>query len=274
MAIVGSRMVLGGVAGSQGNYGITFSYVNEHRLGWDAASDYAWTTYALLGDTPGKIVTIQEITALAAAVYKEDAIYHCVTQAEFLGQNAPFRFELIKSGIAGPCSQLSVVRMLDGRQAYIATDGGVYVYDGVNPIDTGRHLRKAIQQDLDEYNLGPLLGHDGPLQQAPVAVLPDPGRAHKPGPHPAGRSAAAVACVACGIPIWVGHGGLVADCSTSLTGLSGASVRLRFGQVPDALGDFASGLYEISIARHDNTWYKQQWQDDGDLSPTPLSRLT
>lgn len=267
MAIVGQRMVLGGIAGSQGNYGITFSDVGDHRVGWNYwtnPSD-AWAEYAVLGDTPGKIVTIQEITALAAAIYKEDAIYHLVTQAEFLGQNAPFRYELIKSGIAGPCSQLSVVRMLDGRQAYIATDGGVYLYDGVNPVDTGRHIRKAIQKDLDEYNLGLSWGMMDPYNKLLWFFYPTQnGRTNRgivlqvdqPPPWPAWRVA---------FPFgWdMATGGRLFNFSDRSIGSFGD---VEIGAVPDALGDFASGLYEISLARHDNTWYKQSWADDGDYT--------
>jgi hypothetical protein len=260
MAIVGSRMVL-----AIGDYGLTFSAVNDHRKGWDASAGDLWTTYALLGDTPGKVVTIQEITALTAAIYKEDAIYHLITQAEFLGQNAPFRFELVKAGISGPCSQLSVVRMLDGRQAYLANDGGVYLYDGVNPMDAGRHIRKAIQRDLDEYSLGLSWGMVDPVNKVVWFFYPTQNgktnrgimlQVDQPPPWPAWRIT---------FPFgWdMAAGGRLFNFGDKSIGSFGTT---PFGVVPDALGEFASGFYTMSLARADNTWYTQRWDDDGDYT--------
>jgi hypothetical protein len=269
MAIVGRRMILGGVTNDSGDYGITFSHVNEHRLGWDASNDYAWTVYAMLGDTPGRIVTIREITALAAAVYKEDAIYHCVTQADFLGQNAPFRFELVKAGISGPSSQLSVVRIIDGRQAYLATDGGVYLYDGVQPLDAGRHIRTAIQKDIDEYTIGLSWGMMDPYNKLLWMFYPTQN----------GRTNRALVLQTDAEPPWpawrvafpsgwdMAAGGRLFNFADKTIGSFGD---IEIGSVHDALGAFASGLYEITLARADNTFYVQKWTDDGDYSDSKI----
>jgi hypothetical protein len=264
MAIVGSRMVLAGVDG----YGITFSEVEDHRRGWNTAAASpgdVWLTYALLGDTPGRIVSIQEITALQAAIYKEDAIYHLVTQAEFVGQNAPFRYELSKAGIAGPCSGLSIVRMLDGRQAYLANDGGVYLYDGVSPFDVGRHVRSAVQEDLDEYRLGLSWGMVDPYNKLLWFIYPTQNgktnrgiilQVDQPPPWPAWKV---------GFPVgWdMAAGGRLFNFSDRSIGSFGS---LKIGQVPDPIGSFSSGLYEMSIAKSDCTWYTQKWSDDGDYT--------
>jgi len=110
--------------------------------------------FVLLTDTPGKIISMNEISALQVAIYKEDAIYHAISQTEFLNVSAPFRFELSKAGISGPCSPNSVLRNFDGRQIYLARDGGVYMYDGVAPLDGGRNIRRLIQDDIDLNKLG------------------------------------------------------------------------------------------------------------------------
>lgn len=256
MAVVGNRIIFGD------DSNITFSHLNDHRQGWDIPSGYAWTTYALLGDTPGKIVTIMEITALAAAIHKEDAIYHAVVQAEFLGQNAPFRFELVKSGVSGPVSPNAVVRMLDGRQAYLSNDGGVYLYDGVSPNDVGRHVRNAIQNDLDEYTLGLSWGMMDPYNKLLWFFYPTQnGRTNRgimlqvdqPPPWPAWRVS---------FPFgWdMAAGGRIFNFADKSIGSFGD---VKFGEVPDKLGDFASGLYEMSVAKADNTWFVQKWSDDG-----------
>ena len=127
---------------------------NDPDRGW--AEDV--NQLVLLGDTPGEIVTMNEISALQVAIYKEDAIYHAVAQTEFLGVSAPFRYELSKAGVSGPCSPASVQRNFDGRHIYLARDGGVYMYDGVAPLDGGRNIRRMIQGEIDLNSLGKCWG--------------------------------------------------------------------------------------------------------------------
>lgn len=133
-------------------HAVNVSAFNDMDRGWDEEQ------FVLLSDTPGEIVSMNEINALQVAVYKEDAIYHAVAQTEFLGVSAPFRFELSKAGISGPCSPNAVLRNFDGRQIYLARDGGVYMYDGVAPIDGGRNIRRLIQSDIDLNALGKCWG--------------------------------------------------------------------------------------------------------------------
>jgi len=117
--------------------------------------DAGWNTEleVVLGDSPGKIIGAMEIDRLNVVLYKTDAIYHAVAQAEFYGVSSPFRFEAIDVGASGPCSPNSIVRMPDGSQVFLARDGGIYIYDGVRPKDAGPHVRAHIQPYLydDDY---------------------------------------------------------------------------------------------------------------------------
>lgn len=153
LCVAANRVMLLNDPGGNG-YEVSVGGFNDPDRGWGTL-DYQ---YVLLADTPGKIVCGNEISALQVAIYKEDAIYHAVAQTEFLGVSAPFRFEMSKAGIAGPCSPASVLRNFDGRQIYLARDGGVYMYDGVAPLDGGRNIRRLIQDQIDLNQLGKTWG--------------------------------------------------------------------------------------------------------------------
>lgn len=135
MAIANNRLVLGYGSGVWLSDPQDFDngYSVEHRL----------------TDTAGDIVAMRELNAITIAILKTDAIYHGISQAEFMGVSAPMRFELVKAGIVGPCSDASVVYMPDGRLCWLGRDGGVYIYDGAVPVDAGRHIRHAISPILD-----------------------------------------------------------------------------------------------------------------------------
>lgn len=116
--------------------------------------DAGYLTEYKLADTYGSLVSMQELNAITIAILKTDAIYHGISQVEFMGVSAPMRFELIKKGIVGPCSDASVVHLPDGRLCWLGRDGGVYVYDGTVPIDVGRHIRHLISPLLNTDRLG------------------------------------------------------------------------------------------------------------------------
>lgn len=140
MAIANNRIILGN------DLSIYISDPQDFDLGYDV--EYKLT------DTYGKLVAMRELNAITIAILKTDAIYHGISQAEFMGVSAPMRFELIKAGIVGPCSDASVVYLPDGRLCWLGRDGGVYVYDGAVPIDVGRHIRHAISPVIDMDRLG------------------------------------------------------------------------------------------------------------------------
>jgi hypothetical protein len=140
MALANNRLVLGK------GLSVYLSAPQDFDLGYE--------TEFKLADTYGNLVAMRELNAITIAILKTDAIYHGVSQVEFMGVSAPMRFELIKAGIVGPCSDASVVYLPDGRLCWLGRDGGVYIYDGAVPIDAGRHIRHAISPLLDTDRLG------------------------------------------------------------------------------------------------------------------------
>jgi len=115
----------------------------------DFLSGYGTVQQTLLGDTPGEIIAGMEINALRHVIYKTDAIYHGIAQAEFYGVATPFRYEAAATDVPGPVSPLALVGMPDGTQVYLAEDGGLYLFDGVRPIEIGRHIREHVQAMWD-----------------------------------------------------------------------------------------------------------------------------
>lgn len=140
MALANNRLILGK------DLSIYISDPQDFDLGYSV--EYK------LADTYGSLVAMRELNALTIAILKTDAIYHGISQVEFMGVSAPMRFELIKAGVVGPCSDASVVYLPDGRLCWLGRDGGVYVYDGAVPVDVGRHIRHAISPILDTDRLG------------------------------------------------------------------------------------------------------------------------
>jgi hypothetical protein len=207
---------------------------------------------------------MNEISALSVAMYKTDAIYHAIAQTEFLGVAAPFRFELAKAGISGPCSAASVLRNFDGRHIYLARDGGVYMYDSVAPIDAGRNVRRMIQDKLNYNELGRVWGMadvqrklvwffypaEGGLVNHGIVISTDQG-------YP--------------WPVWP----IKLPQKWNFT--TGSSVLLtdditigdigRLGDyTEETLASFSTGERTMLMGLKDNAWLKQKWFDDGDYS--------
>lgn len=146
MAVSANRVMLCGLAsgGTVSDQAVDVSAFNNPDDGWGTVQ------VSLLGDTPGGIVAAMEISSLQTAIYMTDAIYHSIAQVEFLGVAAPFRYELVASGIQGPCSPLSLAR-IEGTQVYMARDGGVYIHEGAGlPRDVGPHVRALVQPNFDD----------------------------------------------------------------------------------------------------------------------------
>jgi hypothetical protein len=137
-------------------YGVDCS--NTVSLPGGMEAGYNGLNIVLLGDTPGAIVAGAEISALQFVLYKEDAIYHGISQVEFGGVASPFRFEAIKTGIMGPVSPHSVVMLPDGTQLYFGRDLAIYAYDGQAPQDVGSHIRKMLAGAADPVSLDQVWG--------------------------------------------------------------------------------------------------------------------
>jgi hypothetical protein len=121
-------------------YNIKCSTIGDFDSGWGTELD------ANLYDTPGDIVCLKERGNLAHVVYKETSIWNGFAQEELV---APFRFEVAVASVPGPVSPLSVVAIEDGSHCYLAENGAVYRFDGVNSMSLGEHIQAAIWKAMD-----------------------------------------------------------------------------------------------------------------------------
>jgi len=121
------------------------SAFNNFDAGWGTVQQ------TLLGDTPGEIVCGLEINNINHIIFKTDAIYRGIAQAEFFGTATPFRYEVVASDVPGPVAPNAVCRLPDGTMTYLGGDGGLYVFDGVRPMEMGRHIRHHVLKTWD-YN--------------------------------------------------------------------------------------------------------------------------
>jgi hypothetical protein len=257
MAVGANRVLLANLVGGS-PYGIDVSAFNDPDRGWGLEQ------FVMLGDTPGGIVSMNEISALAIAVYKTDAIYQAVAQTEFAGVAAPFRFELSKAGVAGPCSPAAVVRNHDGRQVYLARDGGVYMYDGVAPIDVGRNIRRMIQDDIDYNSLDKVWGMADQQRKLIWFFYPTIGGVVNKG-------------VVCSTdqgfpwPVWSTKlpSGWNFTCGRGVVltkDLAVGQLGPLSGYTHETLGSFSSGEQTMLMGTLNNVWVSQKWKDDGSYS--------
>ena len=266
MAVGANRVLLGNLGISP--FGVDTSAFSDCDRGWGL------TQTTLLGDTPGPIVSMNEVSALQIAIYKTDAIYHAVAQTEFMGVAAPFRFELAKAGVVGPCSPSSVLRNYDGRQIYLGRDGGVYMYDGVAPIDGGRNIRRMVQPYLDPNQLEKCWGMVDYRRKLIWFFYPTKGGQVNKGIVLSTDQGYPWQCWPITLPVgWNFTTGLDARFSTdpALEDLGGV-----LGDYGDAtLGSFSTGEQFMIMGRENNTWYTQDWDDDGTYTDdgAPLSVL-
>lgn len=148
MMILGDRVILGNLidhasssyAGAVGPTVLTVSASQNPAAGYDGTDGLV----AQLLDTPGAIVAMREIGNLQGVVYKTDAIY--VASA---GVENPIELSLKKAGTPGPVSERAVVVASDGLQYYLARDGNVMVFDGIEPRPLGRHIQRYVLDTWD-----------------------------------------------------------------------------------------------------------------------------
>lgn len=261
MAVAANRVLLGNLPGISSS-AVDVSNFNDMDRGWGQVQT------SILGDTAGPLVAMNEISALQVAMYKTDAIYHAIAQVEFMGVAAPFRFEMVKAGIVGPCSPMVVVRMHDGTQAYLARDGGVYVYDGVAPQDVGRNVRHMIQPNLDTNNIGKAWGMVDPMRKLVWFFYPT---------QAGGLNRGVVMSVDQGMPwpVWsveLPHGWQMAAGARLFFSSDKTLGELQepMGGVEQTLGGFQQGREEMVMGRLNNAWYTQKWTDNGNYTDDGL----
>ena len=245
-------------------YGVDVSAFNDPTSGWGTVQQ------SLLGDTPGPITAGLELTANEHVIFKSDAIYHGVAQAEFYGVAAPFRYETRATDIQGPVSPLSLARLPGGYIAYLGQDGTVYLYDGSRPREVGRHIRRWIS---DTWNYDKR-GH------AWLSYDPDKRILWVWYPHSSGglqKGIALATDVAEEWPLWPVE--LPAGWEFSAGGNIRLGTSMLIGDdLTDTIGD-ADGI--LSIGSNDSfesamigcrvagTIYKQQWADSGSYVDDP-----
>jgi hypothetical protein len=257
MAVGANRVILANLPAESG-YAVEVGGFNDPDRGWGLEQ------FTLLGDTPGEIVGMNELSALAVAMYKTDAIYQAIAQTEFLGVASPFRFELSKAGISGPCSPGAILRNFDGKHSYLARDGGVYMYDGVAPIDGGRNIRRMIQGTIDLNSLGATWGmvdterkliwffypSKNGLVNRGVVISTDQGYPWPVWPVdlPGGWNFSAGGAVFLEDDITIGEVGRLGDYGT------------------ETLSSFSTGYQQLLMGTEANVWFSQKWNDDGDYT--------
>lgn len=148
MMVLADRLILGNIidnagssyAGDIGPAVVTVSASLNPEAGYDLTDGQI----IQLLDTPGSIVGMQEIGNLQGIVYKTDAIY--LLSASDL---QPFTVELKRAFIQGPVSPRAIVAAQDGLHYYLARDGNVMVFDGVDAKPLGRHIHRYILNTWD-----------------------------------------------------------------------------------------------------------------------------
>ena len=121
-------------------YNIKSSTLGNFNTGW------GFELEVNLYDTPGDIVSMRERGNLITAVYKETSIWNGYAQEELV---APIRFELAVANIPGPVSALAVTTIEDGSHVYLASNGALIRYDGVNAESLGEHIQAYINNTID-----------------------------------------------------------------------------------------------------------------------------
>ena len=155
MMTLANRVMLGFLTSgsTQSPTAIDVSALNDFDSGWGSV------LVALLADTPGDIVAMQEMTAVTGAIWKSDALYLAIAQ----GATSPFRFELRLAGIAGPVSAHAVVPLQDGSQLYLANDFSVKVFDGASVRhvggENGYDLQRHIAATANSLQFGKAFGY-------------------------------------------------------------------------------------------------------------------
>lgn len=123
IAIVADRVVLGHFFFDPNDpSGVDVSAFQDHTSGWRT------TQTATLVDSSGFIVSMNELGASRAAIYKTNSIYLASGTAGL----APIRFDIQVAETSGPISSATVVSLNAGLHAVFARDNHLYFFDGIN----------------------------------------------------------------------------------------------------------------------------------------------
>lgn len=171
MMVIFDRIVLGNLRSGDTISPLAFD-VSANK---DFDTGWATDLVALLADTEGEIVAMQEMGTHNGAVLKSDAIVMLIAQ----GDTTPFRAEWVKTGISGPASPRLTEKLTDGTIVMAGLDGLVSVFDGSNIKELPYAIQKQIVKtaNLEKFSRGwmvydsdrrelwivyPLIGSDDP----------------------------------------------------------------------------------------------------------------
>jgi hypothetical protein len=245
MCISSNRVILAnGPSGSP--YGIDCSDDLNFDSGWDGLG------LTLLADTDGPITALLELNPLQFSVFKTDAIYHGISQVD-LGVTLPFRYELVVPGIHGPPAPHCLLRTAKGEQIFLGVDGGIYLYDGTQVHDIGRHARRIIERQADMNKLGNAWGMidnaeriayfffqtlSGSMNRG-IAIDVDSGSVWEIALPSAWHAA-------CGMPLFV------------TTGLTWDEVALMWDEMIVSWDSTAKTDFKVFMALESDVWYRQR----------------
>jgi hypothetical protein len=142
MVVCNNRLVFGNIT-ELSPQGVDYSNPLDPDNGWGLNE-------TILGDTPGDIVAMRELGNLSFVVYKSDAIY----LAQAIAANETFTYQFHSAYNAGPVGPQAVLSVGEGLHMYLAVDGGLYKFDGVQPLLLAEYLRTYIAQQLDRDRMG------------------------------------------------------------------------------------------------------------------------
>lgn len=260
MAVAANRVLLGHLTNgpNAGSTTVDVSAFNNPDAGWGV------TQVSLLGDSPGALVAMAELSALEVALFKEDAIVHAIATDQFMGVAVPFRFQTQVVGISGPCSPCGLARMPDGTIVYLGNDGGMYLYDGQRPRDLGLYFRRLFQPLLEENRLEEVVLCLDPTTKLLWVWYPNAltGRSNgvviatdQPMPWPAWPVALPAAWeAAVAAPVFVRSDVTIGDLS------------LPLGSYDTSIGEWSTLDWMMLLGLEDGTFYREKWADDGDYS--------
>ena len=136
MMVVFDRVILGNLLSGGTISPVAFD-VSENR---DFDSGWGTVLVALLADTEGPIMSMQEMGTLQGAILKSDAVCMLIAQ----GGSDPFRVQWVKSGISGPAAPRLSEKQFDGSIVMVGIEGMISVFDGANVISLPYAIQKHI----------------------------------------------------------------------------------------------------------------------------------
>jgi hypothetical protein len=248
--VCNDRLVFGNIR-ELGANGIDFSAFNSPDTGWGVNE-------LLLGDTPGDIVAMREFGNLNFVIYKSDATYMGIAT----GGSETFAFQLKSAYNVGPVGPNAVLSAGEGLHLYLGDDGGVYKFDGVQPVIFSEPLRVYIAQRLDRARAGRSFAFFDPETNLAWFVFPVQGSTE--------ANTAVVVDLTNGAawPMrWPARGLSCGIVTKAESGIKIGNLPL-IGEMTMTFGEMASSVPAVILGGIDGQCYRKSgYTDDGDAIP-------